>query len=129
MTETEDTVATPSRRRRADSRDTLDLRFVTRMSRNLGEAVASTARSEGLTAGAWVRRTLLERVGMQSAADARSGRAVHAPTEDVAAVSDAVRELASVARAIVLADKAAAMAGLDRARSLLIPVVMRRSGH
>ncbi|MEH3061518.1 MAG: hypothetical protein PGN33_01650 [Methylobacterium radiotolerans] len=128
MTDTEDS-ASPTSRSRGGSRTTLDRRFVTRMSRDLGDAVAISARSEGLTAGAWVRRILLERVGMQSALDARSGRAVHAPTEDVTAVSEAVRELASVNRAITLADKAAAMAGLDRARELLIPVVMRRSGH
>lgn len=128
MTENEDATAASGARRPA-RRETLDLRFVTRMSRTLGDAVTIAARREGLTAGAWVRRALLERVGMQSDLDARSGRPIHAPTEDVVAVSDAVKELASVNRAIALSDKASAKAGLDRARELLIPVVMRRSGQ
>lgn len=129
MAETDDRIAPnpPARRGRAKGA-TLDLRFVTRMSKDLGDAVAVEARREGLTAGAWVRRVLLDRVGMRSAPDARSGRPVHAPTEDAAAISAAVRELASVNNAIVLSDKAAAKAGLDRARELLIPIVMRRSG-
>lgn len=128
MIDHEETGAATSARRRSGARDTLDIRFVTRMSRALGDQIAVAARGQGLTAGAYVRRVLLEHVGMNSPSDARSGRPVHAPTEDVSAISDAVRELASVNRAIALSDKAAAKAGLDRARELLIPVVMRRSG-
>lgn len=113
----------------AGGRPTLDLRFVTRMSRELGDAVAAAARRDGLTAGAWVRRLLLERVGLQSDLDTRSGRPIHLPAEEVAAISAAVRELASVNAAITLKDAPAAKAGLDRARHLLIPILIRQRGR
>lgn len=106
----------------------LSVRFVTRMSDDLSEAVASAARHEGLTAGAYVRRLLLDRVGMQSAEDAKSGRPIRKPDEDVATIAAAVRELASVSTAVGLRDEAAAKAGLAQARSLLIPLVVRRAG-
>lgn len=110
-------------------RPTLDVRFVTRMSRQLCEAVSAAARGDGLSSGAWVRRLLMERVGVNSEIDARSGRPVHLPREEVAAISDAVRELASVNAAIALSDSPAARAGLDRARRLLLPVLLRQTGR
>jgi hypothetical protein len=97
------------------------------MSGDLSEAVSSAARREGLTAGAYVRRLLLQRVGMQSAKDARSGRPVRKPEADQAAIAAAIRELASVNAALSLRDEAGARQGLHQARSLLIPLVVRRS--
>lgn len=110
-------------------RPTLDIRFVTRMSRDLADAIAVAARRDGLTAGAWVRRLLMERVALRSDLDARSGRPVHLPKEEVTAISAAIRELASVNAAITLKDGPAARAGLDRARGLLIPILMRHTGR
>lgn len=110
-------------------RPTLDLRFVTRMSRELGDAVAAAAGRDGLTSGAWVRRLLMERVALQSPVDARSRRPGILPSEEVVAISTAVRELASVNAAISLKDSPAARAGLDRARGLLIPILMRHAGR
>lgn len=110
-------------------RPTLDLRFVTRMSRELGDAVAAAAGRDGLTSGAWVRRLLMERVAVQSPVDARSRRPGNLPSEEIVAISTAVRELASVNAAISLKDGPAARAGLDRARGLLIPILMRHAGR
>jgi len=110
-------------------RPTLSLRFVTRMSRELGDAVAAAAVRDGMTSGAWVRRLLMERVAVQSPVDARSRRPGHLPNEEVVAISTAVRELASVNAAISLNDGSAARAGLDRARGLLIPILMRHAGR
>lgn len=56
---------------RKSGRQGLAVRFVTRISDDLSEAVASAARKDGLTAGAYVRRLLLDRVGMLSAEDAK----------------------------------------------------------
>ncbi|MCJ2117015.1 hypothetical protein MKK65_10610 [Methylobacterium sp. J-001] len=97
------------------------------MSRPLGDAVAAAARRDGLTAGAWVRRLLLERLDLRSDLDARSGRPIYLPAEQVEAISTAVRELASVNAAIATADPTAAKAGLDRVRALLIPILMRQT--
>ena len=105
----------------------LPVRFVTRMSRALDAAVADCARREGITAGAWVRRRLLERVELQSADDARSGRPVRRPDEDVAAISAAIRELAAVNAAISMKDLPAARLSLTTVRELLIPLVIRRA--
>lgn len=91
-----DTPASPSVAVAAPTSDrpTLDVRFVTRMSRRLCEAVSAAARGDGLSSGAWVRRLLTERVGVRFELVARSGRPVHLPREEVAAISDAVRDLA-----------------------------------
>ncbi|KQO68759.1 hypothetical protein ASF22_19580 [Methylobacterium sp. Leaf87] len=105
----------------------LEIRFVTRMSRRLASDVTAHARRDGLTAGAWVRRALLDRIGMRSPVDARSGRPVHRPPEEIAAISAAIRELAAVNRAVSASDAAAARAGLDEARRLLIPLVIARA--
>lgn len=104
----------------------LPVRFVTRMSDGLHEAVAAAAREEGVTAGAWVRRLVMERVSLDSARDARSGRPIRKPSDYEVAIGAAIRELGSVNAAIAGGDRDAAIAGLDRARGALIPLVVRR---
>ncbi|KQQ45671.1 hypothetical protein ASF58_19035 [Methylobacterium sp. Leaf125] len=99
------------------------------MSGELGSAIAEHARREGITAGSWVRRVLLERVAMISAVDARSGRPVRRPDEDAAAISAAVRELAAVNAALSMADVAAARQSLTTVREILIPLVIRRAAR
>ncbi len=116
----------PRRRGRPRSEVRLDMRFVIRMSHDLGKAIATEARRDGITAGAWARRQLLDRIGMTSPLDARSHNVLPMPSEDVKSISAAVRELASVNAAISLSDAPAAKAGLDRARALLIPVLMKQ---
>lgn len=108
-------------------RPTLQRRFVTRVSPELARSIVIASRREGLSASAWVRRLILERTPLQSDVDAQSGRPVRLLKEEVTAIAAAVRELASVNAAISLADGAAARAGLDRARDLLIPVLMRHA--
>lgn len=105
----------------------LPVRFVVRMSGALQTEVAKAARRDGATAGAWVRRQLLDRVGLQSPEDARSGRPIRQLEADTIAVSAAIRELAAVHSALSLRDEAAAKVALHQARSLLIPLVVRRS--
>lgn len=112
----------PSRTRRRG----LYVRFVTRMSGELSEAVTALAHRDGITAGAWVRRLLLDRVAMQSPDDARSGRPIRRPEEDHAAIAAAIRELARVSTALSVRDEASAKQSLQEARSLLIPLVVRR---
>jgi len=108
-------------------RPTLQQRFVTRVSPELARAIVVASRREGLSASAWVRRLILERTPLHSDVDAHSGRPVRLPKEEVTAIAVAVRELASVNAAISLSDGRAARAGLDRARDLLIPVLMRHA--
>lgn len=103
----------------------LDLRFVTRMSRDLGTAVAEAARADGLTAGAWVRRVLLERLSLRSSLDNRSGRPVHRPAEDTVALVAALRELVFVGNAVSCRDVPAAKASLTTVWELLLPLVAR----
>lgn len=105
-------------------RPTLDVRFVTRMSRSLNASIAACAHQEGITAGAWVRQRLLAAVGLQSALDGHSGRPTRRPAEDVVAISTAIRELAAVNNALAMGDGAAARASLDRVRAILIPMVV-----
>lgn len=104
----------------------LPVRFVTRMSDGLSEAVSAAARQEGLTAGAWVRRLLMERVALDSARDARSGRPIRKPSDYEVAIGAAIRELGSVNAAIAGGDRHAAIAGIEAARASLIPLVVRR---
>jgi hypothetical protein len=96
------------------------------MSDTLNKAVAVAARDEGLTAGAWVRRLLMERVSLDSARDARSGRPVRKPSDYEVAIGAAIRELGSVNAAIAGGDRDAAIAGIEAARASLIPLVVRR---
>ncbi|WP_156629675.1 hypothetical protein [Methylobacterium sp. Leaf85] len=96
------------------------------MSGELSEAVAAAARRDGQTAGAYVRRMLLDHVGMHSPQDARSGRPVRKPDEDRAAIASAIRALGSLSAALSVRDEAAAQDRLHEARSLLIPLVVRR---
>ncbi|KQO42505.1 hypothetical protein ASF08_12960 [Methylobacterium sp. Leaf85] len=112
--------------RRPIKRKGLYVRFVTRMSGELSEAVAAAARRDGQTAGAYVRRMLLDHVGMHSPQDARSGRPVRKPDEDRAAIASAIRALGSLSAALSVRDEAAAQDRLHEARSLLIPLVVRR---
>ena len=105
----------------------LHVRFVTRMSGELSEAVKLAAHREGITAGAWVRRTLLERIELRSEVDERSGRPLAATDEELADLATAIRELAGVSAAVSIGDRNAAKNGLNAARSLLIPMAVRRS--
>jgi hypothetical protein len=104
----------------------LYVRFVTRMSGELREAVAAAARRDGQTAGAFVRCMLLDHLGMHSPQDARSGRPVRITDEDRAAIASAIRVLGSLSAALSVRDEAAAQDRLQEARSLLIPLVVRR---
>lgn len=112
---------------RTITRRGLAIRFVTRMSEDLDRAIAEHARRDGLTAGAWVRRILLDKVSLDSARDARSGRPIRKPSDYEVAIGAAVRELGAVNAAVAAGDRDAATAGLDRARAALIPLVVRRS--
>lgn len=104
----------------------LRVRFVTRMSDELSDAVARAARRDGITSGAWVRRAVMERVGLQSDIDARSNAPSRKPEPDVAALAAAVRELAALSTALSLNDTAGARASVDRARRILIPLAVGR---
>lgn len=105
----------------------LPVRFVTRMSRDLDEAVKTAARREGITAGAWARRTLLERVGLQSPADERSGRPLVPADEELADIATAIRELGGATVALSLDDRAGVRNRIEAARALLIPIAVRRN--
>ncbi|WP_411901630.1 hypothetical protein [Methylorubrum thiocyanatum] len=111
----------PSRPRKG-----LYVRFVTRMSGDLSAAVAEAARRDGLSAGAWVRRLLLDRVGMQSPQDAKSNRPIRRPDADQAEIAAAVRALAGLSAALSVHDEAAARERLQEARAHLIPLAVRR---
>ncbi|MEH3116809.1 MAG: hypothetical protein PGN25_04180 [Methylorubrum populi] len=104
----------------------LPVRFVTRMSVDLNHAIAAAAKEDGITAAAWVRRLLLDRFAMISPSDERSGRPVRRAAEDVVAISNAIRHLADVSGAVSVGNRSAAQDALQRARGLLIPLVVRR---
>lgn len=119
---------TPRRTRALQGRPgRLRVRFVVRISEELDRAVSGAARLEGTTAGAWVRRVLLDKVSLDSARDARSGRPIRRPSEYETAIGAAVRELGAINAAVAAGDRDAATAGLDRARAVLIPLVVCRS--
>lgn len=103
----------------------LELSFVTRMSRELGAGVADAARAEGITAGAWVRRVLMERLALRSSIDHRSGRPIHRPAEDTVVLVAAIRALGDVGHALSSKDVPAARASLATARETLLPLVAR----
>lgn len=105
-------------------RSGLHVRFVTRMSGELSAAIGRAARRDGLTGGAWVRRLLLERLDLQSADDARSGRPVRIPEAHQAAVAAALRELAEAGSAVRARDEAEAAHRLQAARTHLIPLAL-----
>ena len=107
----------------------LELRFVTRMSRDLGAAVAEAAKTDGLTAGAWVRRLIMERLSLRSRVDYRSGRPVHRPAADTVALVAALRELVSVGHALSCRDVPAAKASLAAARETILPLVAGGPGR
>lgn len=104
----------------------LAIRFVTRMSEDLDRAIAEHARRDGLTAGAFVRRTMLEKVRLDSERDARSGRPIRKPSDYEVAIGAAVRELGAINAAMASGDRDTIVAAVDRARGLLIPLVVRR---
>ena len=106
-------------------RQGLELSHVTRMSRELGAGVADAARAEGITAGAWVRRVLMERLALRSSLDHRSGRPVHRPAEDTVILVGAIQALGDVGHAISSKDLPAAKASLAAAREALLPLVAR----
>lgn len=93
----------------------------------MSEAIKLAARREGITAGAWVRRTVLERLELRSERDERSGRPLAATDADLADIATAIRELAGVSAAISLNDRSTAKDRLQVARHLLIPIAVRRS--
>lgn len=107
----------------------LHIRFVVRISGEVNDAIKAAARREGITAGAWVRRTVLERLELRSDRDERSGRPLAATDADLADIATAIRELAGVSAAVAMNDRVLAKARLDAARSLLIPIAVRRSGR
>jgi len=106
----------------------LAVRFVTRMSDDLHAAIVRAARSDGISTGAWMRRTAMGRLALQSDRDAHSNAPTRRPEQDVATLAAAVRELATLSAALSLGDVAGARAGVDRARRILIPLALGRSG-
>ncbi|MDE4911228.1 hypothetical protein PQI07_11040 [Methylobacterium sp. 092160098-2] len=104
----------------------LHVRLVVRMSGGLSTAIAGAARGEGLTVGAWVRRQLLDRLGMQSDADARSGRPVRMPEAHQAAIAAALRNLAAASAAAQSDDPASAIPAIQAARAILVPLALGR---
>ncbi|NEU14251.1 hypothetical protein G3T14_19270 [Methylobacterium sp. BTF04] len=98
---------------------------MTRMSHDLNTAVAAAAKADGITAGAWVRGLILDRLAIVSAVDRRSGRPVHRPAEDTIALVAAIRALGDVGHAISSKDLPAAKASLATAREALLPLVAR----
>ncbi|MGU3663936.1 hypothetical protein ACLBX9_07095 [Methylobacterium sp. A49B] len=99
------------------------------MSRDLGAAVAEAAKADGLTAGAWVRRLIMERLSLRSRVDYRSGRPVHRPAPDTVALVAALRELVSIGHALALRDLPSAKASLAAAREAILPLVARGPGR
>jgi hypothetical protein len=95
------------------------------MSHDLNAAVARAAKAEGLTAGAWVRRLILDRLALVSAVDRRSGRPVHRPSDDTVTLVGAIRALGDVGHALSSKDPVAARASLTIARDALLPLVAR----
>lgn len=117
----------PPRTRKLQGRPgALRVQLVFRVTEDLDRAITIAARQDGATVGAWVRRTLLEKVALDSARDAKSGRPIRKPSEYETAIGAAVRELGAVNAAIATDDRDAALAGIDRARAVLIPLVVRR---
>ncbi|MBK3404181.1 hypothetical protein H0176_22245 [Methylorubrum populi] len=111
----------------ASKRTGLHVRFVIRVSGGLSAAIGQAAQAEGVTAGAWARRLLLDRLGMQSEADERSRRPLRKPEAHQAAAATALRELATASAKVLADDPVATLRAIQAARAVLVPVALGRS--
>jgi hypothetical protein len=95
-----------------------------RLTPDLRARVAEAATAAGASDSAWLRQVALEALGVSSPEDAASGRRVRVAPEDQAALAGCVREIGEASLAAQAGRTAEAVAALERARGVLVPVVL-----
>lgn len=95
-----------------------------KLSHDLRQRIAGAAASEGVTDSAWLRRCALERLGLESPVDAASGPRPRIPLPELEALSGVVREIGVLHGPASLGKSDEVLAGLDRVRAVLIPLVV-----
>ncbi len=98
-----------------------------RMTPVLREAVRARAAAEGVSDGALIRRVLADALGAEASADRESGKRPRLPPEELAVLAGVVRQLGAVWGPLSLGRISEAREGVERARTALIPLVMRLS--
>lgn len=100
-----------------------------KLSHDLRGRIASAAAAEGVTDSAWLRRCALERLGLESPVDAASGPRPRIPPPELEALSGVVREIGALHGPASLGRSDEVLAGLDRVRAVLIPLVVGLNGR
>lgn len=95
-----------------------------RLTPDLRARVAEAATASGASDSAWLRQVALEALGVESAEDAASGRRVRVAPEDQAALASCVREIGEASLSVQAGRTLEAVAALQRAREILVPVVL-----
>ncbi|WP_246695926.1 hypothetical protein [Methylorubrum populi] len=100
-----------------------------KMSSGLREAVAYRARQDGMSDSAWLRHLVLRELGLESETDAVSGPRPRIPPEELAALSNCVREIGIATQHATLGQTDQVIASLGRIRGVLIPTCVGLAGR
>lgn len=100
-----------------------------KLSADLRARIAAAAKADGITDSAWLRQRALEALGVESAADAASGPRPRIPPEELAALSNCVREIGIATQHATLGQTDQVIASLGRIRGVLIPTCVGLAGR
>lgn len=100
----------------------LDTVLGVKLSTALRARIAVAAKADGLSDSAWLRQRALDRLGMESAVDAASGRRPRIPPAELEALAGVVREIGALHGPASLGKAGEVLAGLDKIRAVLIPI-------
>ncbi|GJD87110.1 hypothetical protein BHAOGJBA_0610 [Methylobacterium hispanicum] len=95
-----------------------------KLTSDLRGRIAAAARAAGVSDSAWLRQRALDALGLVSAPDTASGRRPRVALEDQAALAGVVRELGEATLAARIGRTGEAVAAMERARQVLVPVVV-----
>ncbi|UYW28225.1 hypothetical protein OKC48_06810 [Methylorubrum extorquens] len=95
-----------------------------KLSHDLRTQIAVAAQMQGVSDSAWLRQVALDRLGMESAVDAASGPRPRIPPAELEALAGVVREIGTLHGPASLGRAEEVLAGLDRVRAVLIPLVV-----
>lgn len=95
-----------------------------KLSHDLRGRIAQAAKSEGVSDSAWLRLRALDALGIESETDAASGPRPRIPAAELEALAGVVRVIGGLHGAASLGRSAEVLAGLDRVRAVLIPIIV-----
>lgn len=100
-----------------------------KMTPGLREAVSHRAGRDGLSDSAWLRHLVLRELRLESETDAVSGPRPRIPPAELEALSGVVREIGALHGPASLGKAKEVLAGLDRVRAVLIPLIIGLNGR